>query len=59
MNYKVIDPLTYDYMMKGSKNLFNAAQAGDAELAQATLKLIAETIQSYIDALKDDNAWKS
>jgi len=50
---KVIDPLTYDYMMGASRKFFNAAQSGDPELAEATLKAIASTINSYILAIKD------
>jgi hypothetical protein len=50
---KVIDPLAYDYMMQTSKKLFNAAQSGDADLAEATLNSIAATINSYILALKE------
>ena len=50
---KVIDPTTFDYMMKASKRLFNAAQSGDADLAEATLVSITTTIDSYILALKE------
>lgn len=50
---KVIDPLVYDFMMNASRKLFNAAQSGDVELAEATLNTIASTINSYILALKE------
>ena len=50
---KVIDPLVYDFMMNTSRKLFNAAQSGDVELAEATLTTIATTIDSYVVALKE------
>lgn len=50
---KVIDPLTYDFMMNASRKLFNAAQSGDPELAEATLRGIATTVDSYIIAIKE------
>jgi hypothetical protein len=51
---KVIDPLVYDFMMKASQNLYNAAQAGDVDLAEATLVNLNATIESYIHALHSE-----
>lgn len=58
---KVIDPLVYDFMMKSSKNLFNAAQSGDVDLAEATLLNLQSVIDSYIHALhsEETNQWNS
>ena len=44
---KVIPTLVYDFMMKSSQRLYNAAQAGDTSLAIAVLKDINETIGFY------------
>jgi hypothetical protein len=44
---KVIPTLVYDFMMKSSQRLYNAAQAGDTSLAEAVLKDIHETIGFY------------
>ena len=51
---KVINPLVYDFMMKASQNLYNAAQAGDVDLAEATLVNLESTIGSYIHALHSE-----
>lgn len=51
---KVIDPLVYDFLMKSSQNLFNAAQSGDVELAEATLVNLQSVIDSYIHALHSE-----
>ncbi len=51
---KVIDPLVYDFMMKASQNLYNAAQSGDVDLAEATLVNLNATIESYIHALHSE-----
>lgn len=47
----VINPLVYDFMMKASQNLYNAAQSGDVDLAEATMVNLKATIDSYIHAL--------
>lgn len=44
---RVIPTLVYDFMMKSSQRLYNAAQAGDVSLAVAVLKDIHETIGFY------------
>lgn len=51
---KVIDPLVYDFMMKASQNLYNAAQSGDVDLAEATMVNLSSTIDSYIHALHSE-----
>jgi len=45
--HKVIPTGVYDFMMKSSQRLYNAAQAGDVSLAEAVLKDIHETIGFY------------
>lgn len=51
---RVIDPLVYDFMVKSSKNLFNAAQDGDPILAEATLVNLKAVLDSYIHALHSE-----
>jgi hypothetical protein len=51
---RVIDPLVYDFMVKSSKNLFNAAQDGDPLLAEATLVNLRTVLDSYIHALHSE-----
>jgi hypothetical protein len=45
--HKVIPTGVYDFMMKSSQRLYNAAQAGDVSLAEAVLKDIHEVIGFY------------
>lgn len=52
---KVIDPLVYDFMIKASKNMFNAAVSGDPELAEATMVNLRATLDSYIHAIHEGN----
>jgi len=52
MYKRVINPLIADYMVHASKNLFNAAQSGDPELAEATLVNLRATLDSYILAIR-------
>lgn len=58
---RVIDPTVYDFMMKASQNLFNAAQSGDVDFAEATLVNLQSVIDSYIHALhsEETNQWNS
>ena len=51
---KVIPPLVYDYLVKSSKNLFNAAQSGDPELAEAVLVNFRATVDGYIHAIHSE-----
>jgi hypothetical protein len=44
---KVIPNVVYDFMMKSSQRLYNAAVAGETSLAEAVLKDIKETIGFY------------
>lgn len=50
---RVIDPLIHDFMVNTAKKLFNAAQSGDPELAEAVLSSVSAVINSYILALKE------
>jgi len=50
---RVINPIVADYMVKASKNLFNAATSGDAELAEAVLVNLNATLDSYIHQLHE------
>lgn len=42
-------------MVHASKNLFNAAQSGDPELAEAVLVILGATLNSYITAIREDS----
>jgi hypothetical protein len=53
MYKRVINPLVADYMVKASKNLFNAVQSGDPELAEATMVNLRATLDSYIQAIRE------
>lgn len=55
MSPNYIDPQVHDYMMQASRNLFNAAQSGDKDLAEATLVNLQSTLPSYILAIREDN----
>ena len=48
---RVIDPRVCDFLVHSSKNLFNASQSGDPELAEAVLVNLKSVIDSYIEAL--------
>ena len=48
---KVIEPLVYDFMVKTSKDIFNAAQSGDVGLAAATLGRAYLLIPDYLEKL--------
>jgi hypothetical protein len=50
---RVINPIVADYMVKTSKNLFNAATSGDPELAEAILVNLDTTLESYIQLLHE------
>lgn len=49
-----LNPLVHDFMMNYSKKLFNAAQSGDRDFAQATLTNLANEIPSYIRAIVEE-----
>lgn len=49
-----LNPLVYDFFIQASKHLFNAAQSGDRELAEATLVNLQKVIPSYINALVEE-----
>lgn len=50
---RVINPLIADYMSQASRNLFNAVQSGDPELAEAVLVNLRATLDSYILAFHE------
>ena len=50
---KVIEPLVYDFMVKTSKDIFNAAQSGDVGLAAATLGRTHFLIPHYLQQLTE------
>ena len=52
---KVISPLVADYMVQASKNLFNAAQSGDLELAEATMVNLRSSLETYINIIREGN----
>lgn len=45
------NPMVTDMMMQISQKLFNAAQAGDADLCLATMRKAQEMLDLYIRAL--------
>jgi hypothetical protein len=49
----VIEPTVYDFMVKTSKDIFNAAQSGDVELAIATLGRTQMLTEYYLQELKE------
>jgi hypothetical protein len=49
----VIEPPVYDGMVKISKDIFNAAQSGDVELAIATLGRTQLLTAYYLEQLKE------
>ena len=51
---RVIDPLVHDFMIMTSKNLFNAAQSGDVDLAEAVMVKFKTQVDSYINALHSE-----
>lgn len=50
---EVIEPLVYDFMVKTSKDIFNAAQSGDVGLAAATLGRAYLLIPHYLEQLTE------
>ena len=54
MNPRHLNPLVHDFLVTTSKNLFNAAQSGDREYAQATLTTLYNAIPSYIAAIIEE-----
>ena len=50
---KVIEPLVYDFMVKTSKDIFNAAQSGDVGLAASTLGRTLLLIPHYLEQLTE------
>lgn len=50
---KVIPVSVYDFMMKSSQRLYNAAQAGDVSLAEAVLNDLIEVMGFYALVLKN------
>ena len=53
MYKRVINPLIADYMVQASKNLFNAAQSGDPELAEAVMVNLRSSLETYIIIIRE------
>ena len=49
-----LNPLVHDFLMNSSKKLFNVAQSGDSDFAQATLTNLYNEIPSYIRAIVEE-----
>lgn len=49
-----LDPRIQDFLVHASKNLFNAAQSGDSDLAEAVMVNMLDTLPSYIQAIRED-----
>lgn len=49
-----LNPLVHDFLMTYSQKLFNAAQGGDSDFAQATLTTLHNEIPSYIRAIVEE-----
>lgn len=53
MYKRIISPLVADYMVQASKNLFNAAQSGDIELAEATMVNLRSSLETYLTIIRE------
>lgn len=49
-----LNPLVHDFLLMYSRKLFNAAQGGDRDYAQATLTNLYNEIPSYIRAIVEE-----
>ena len=50
---KVLNPLVADYLTRSSTRLFNAAQSGDIEFAEAVMRELQTNIEQYIQLLHE------
>jgi hypothetical protein len=50
---KILNPLVADYLSRSATRLFNAAQSGDVEFAEAVLRELKNNIDEYIQQLHE------
>jgi hypothetical protein len=50
---QILNPLVADYLTRSSTRLFNAAQSGDIEFAEAVLRELKTNIDQYIQLLHE------
>lgn len=53
MTRNLLNPLVADFLTKTSQHMFNAAQSGDADYAEATMRKTRELLDLYIGALEE------
>ena len=50
---QILNPLVADYLSRSGTKLFNAAQSGDIEFAEAVLRELKTNIDQYIQLLHE------
>ena len=50
---KILNAVVADYMSKSATRLFNAAQSGDIEFAEAVLRDLKSNIDQYIQLIHE------
>lgn len=48
-----LNPMVADFLTQASKKLFNAAQSGDTDLAEATMRWTRDNCDLFLDALAE------
>ena len=49
----ILNPVVADYLSRSATRLFNAAQSGDVEFAEAVLRELKNNIDEYIQQLHE------
>jgi hypothetical protein len=50
---KILNPIVADYLSRSATRLFNAAQSGDIEFAEAVLRELKKDIDDYIQLIHE------
>ena len=50
---RILNPIVSDYLSRSATKLFNAAQSGDVEFAEAVLRELKINIDQYIQILHE------
>ena len=50
---KILNPIVADYLSRSATKLFNAAQSGDVEFAEAVLRELQTNIDQYLQLLHE------
>ena len=50
---KILNPIVADHLSRSATKLFNAAQSGDIEFAEAVLRELKTDIDDYIQLLHE------